>query len=183
MAILYAGLVLGGIGLVFGLILTFASKAFHVDVDERVQQVRACCAGANCGACGYAGCDGFAEAVVKGEAPVNGCKPAGAEGAKKIAAIMGVDAGASEERQVARVRCRASRAWPRSAIPTTAIAAAPWRRASRAAPRTAGLPASAWAIAWITAPLVRSPCRMAWRTSMKKSALPAARAWKPARAA
>ena len=106
MAILYAGLVLGGIGLVFGLILTFASKAFHVDVDERVQQVRACCAGANCGACGYAGCDGFAEAVVKGEAPVNGCKPAGAEGAKKIAAIMGVDAGASEERQVARVRCQ-----------------------------------------------------------------------------
>ena len=106
MAILYAGLVLGGIGLVFGLILTFASKAFHVDVDERVQQVRASCAGANCGACGYAGCDGFAEAVVKGEAPVNGCKPAGAEGAKKIAAIMGVDAGASEERQVARVRCQ-----------------------------------------------------------------------------
>ena len=51
MAILYAGLVLGGIGLVFGLILTFASKAFHVDVDERVQQVRACCAGAICGAC------------------------------------------------------------------------------------------------------------------------------------
>ena len=76
MAILYAGLVLGGIGLVFGLILTFASKAFHVDVDERVQQVRACCAGANCGACGYAGCDGFAEAVVKGEAPVNGCRTA-----------------------------------------------------------------------------------------------------------
>ena len=106
MAILYAGLVLGGIGLVFGLILTFASKAFHVDVDERVEQVRACCAGANCGACGYAGCDAFAEAVVKGEAPVNGCRPAGAEGAKKIAAIMGVDAGASEERQVARVRCQ-----------------------------------------------------------------------------
>ena len=45
MAILYAGLVLGGIGLVFGLILTFASKAFHVDVDERVERVRACCAG------------------------------------------------------------------------------------------------------------------------------------------
>ena len=106
MAILYAGLVLGIIGLVFGLVLTFASKAFHVDADERVEQVRSCCAGANCGACGYAGCDGFAEAVVKGEAPVNGCKPSGAEGAKKIAAIMGVDAGEEQERQVARVRCQ-----------------------------------------------------------------------------
>ena len=106
MPILYAGIVLAVIGLVFGLILTFASKKFHVDVDERVTQVRECCAGANCGACGYPGCDGFAAAVVAGDAPVNGCKPAGAEGAKKIAAIMGADAGAEEERQVARVLCQ-----------------------------------------------------------------------------
>jgi len=77
-----------------------------VDVDERVTQVRECCAGANCGACGYPGCDGFAAAVVAGKAPVNGCKPAGAEGAKKIAAIMGAEAGAEEERQVARVLCQ-----------------------------------------------------------------------------
>ena len=104
--ILYAGIVLAVIGLVFGLVLTFASKKFHVDVDERVTKVRECCAGANCGACGYPGCDGFAAAVVAGDAPVNGCKPAGAEAAKKIAAIMGADAGAEEERLVARVLCQ-----------------------------------------------------------------------------
>ena len=105
MMILYAGLVLGGIGLVFGLVLTFASKKFHVETDERVGKVRECLAGANCGACGYAGCDGFAAAVVNGEAPVNGCKPAGAQGAAQIAAIMGVEAEAGEK-MVARVLCQ-----------------------------------------------------------------------------
>ena len=105
MSILYAGLVLGAIGLIFGLVLTFAAKAFHVDVDERVEQVRECLAGANCGACGYPGCDGFAKAVVEGKAAVTGCAPAGNEGAKKIAAIMGVEA-ADAERKVARVLCQ-----------------------------------------------------------------------------
>ena len=104
MAILYAGLVLGGIGLVFGLILTFASKAFHVDVDERVQQVRACCAGANCGACGYAGCDAFAQAVVEGKAKPSGCAPAGAKGVEKISAILGI-ADTAEAPKVAKVLC------------------------------------------------------------------------------
>lgn len=105
MSILYAGLVLGAIGLIFGLILTFAAKAFKVEEDERVEHVRECLAGANCGACGYPGCDGFAKAVVSGEAKVNGCTPAGNEGAKKIAAIMGVEA-EEAERKVACVMCQ-----------------------------------------------------------------------------
>ena len=105
MSILYAGLVLGAVGLIFGLVLTFAAKAFHVEVNERVEQVRECLAGANCGACGYPGCDGFAKAVVEGKAAVTGCAPAGNDGAKKIAAIMGVDA-AEAERKVACVLCQ-----------------------------------------------------------------------------
>ena len=60
--------------------------------------------GANCGACGFAGCDAFAAAVVKGEAKVNGCAPAGEAGAKQIAEIMGVEA-QTGERMVARVLC------------------------------------------------------------------------------
>ena len=103
--ILFSGLVLGGLGLIFGLILSYADKKFHVDVDERVEKVRACLGGANCGACGFAGCDAFAQAVVDGTAKPNGCAPAGAGGAQKIAAIMGVDAGASEKK-VARVLCQ-----------------------------------------------------------------------------
>ncbi len=103
--ILFAVIMLGAIGVIFGLVLTFASKKFHVDVDERVEKVRACVAGANCGACGFPGCDGFAAAVVEGKAPVNGCKPAGADGAAKIAAIMGQEV-SDEERMVARVLCQ-----------------------------------------------------------------------------
>ena len=105
MSILYAGILLGALGVIFGGVLSFASKKFHVDVDERVTQVRECLGGANCGACGYPGCDGFAAAVVKGEAPVNGCAPAGDKGAKAIAKIMGVEAGTSEK-MVARVLCQ-----------------------------------------------------------------------------
>jgi len=107
--ILYAGLVLGILGLIFGLVLTFASKKFHVDVDERVAKVREACSGANCGACGYPGCDGYAAAVVAGEAPVNGCTPGGAESARKIAAIMGTEVGDEKERLVARVRCQGAK--------------------------------------------------------------------------
>ena len=69
MTILFAGILLGALGIIFGAVLTFASKKFYVEVDERVSQVRECLGGANCGACGYAGCDAFAAAVVAGEAP------------------------------------------------------------------------------------------------------------------
>lgn len=103
--ILYAGLLLGILGLIFGLVLTFASKKFHVDVDERVEQVKACLGGANCGACGYAGCDAFAAAVVEGKAPINGCAPAGEKGIKEIGRIMGQEAPDSEK-MVARVLCQ-----------------------------------------------------------------------------
>ena len=105
MAILYSALVLGALGLIFGLILNFAGIKFHVETDERIEKIRACLGGANCGACGYAGCDAFAQAVVKGEAMVNGCAPAGDKGAKAIAEIMGVETGSSE-RLVARVLCQ-----------------------------------------------------------------------------
>ncbi len=106
MTILFSGLVLGALGLIFGLALSVASKKFYVKVDERVEQVLACTGGANCGACGYAGCGAFAQAVVDGKAAVTGCAPAGAAGAKKIAAIMGVEAGDTGEKMVARVICQ-----------------------------------------------------------------------------
>ena len=105
MPILYALLALGALGAVFGLVLDVADKKFAVEVDERVAAVREACAGANCGACGYPGCDGFAAAVVAGEAPVNGCSAGGAKTANAIAAIMGTDAGSAEPR-VARVLCQ-----------------------------------------------------------------------------
>ena len=71
--IILAGIILGVMGLVFGALLSFAAKKFAVEVDPRVIEVREAVPGANCGACGFPGCDGFANAVVNGIAPVNGC--------------------------------------------------------------------------------------------------------------
>ena len=84
MDIFIPALIVAVIGLILGALLGMASKKFYVKTDERVEQVRAYCAGAGCGACGFASCDAFAEAVVKGEAPVNGCRPGGNEAAKGI---------------------------------------------------------------------------------------------------
>ena len=102
--ILLSLLVLGGLGAVFGLLLAFASKKFHVEVDPRQAAVREALAGANCGGCGFPGCDGYAKAVAEGTAPPNKCVAGGAETAKKVAEIMGVDAG-SDERKIAFVHC------------------------------------------------------------------------------
>jgi len=103
--ILYAIVALGGLGILFGLVLGVADKKFAVEVDERVSAVRAAVSGANCGACGYAGCDAYAEAVVRGDAKANACTPGGARSAKAIAEIMGVNAEARAP-MVARVRCQ-----------------------------------------------------------------------------
>ena len=83
------------IGFVLGLLLGLFKKIFAVKVDPKVQQVRDALSGANCGGCGFAGCDAFAEAVVDGSAPVNGCVAGGASVASKVAEVMGVSAGDS----------------------------------------------------------------------------------------
>ena len=103
-SILLAILVLGVLGGIFGAVLAFASKIFYVEVDPKQEAIRACLAGANCGGCGYPGCDGYAAAVAAGEAPTNRCVAGGAECAEKVARIMGVDAGAPEP-MVAFVPC------------------------------------------------------------------------------
>lgn len=96
---------LGGLGLVFGALLGYANDKFKVEVDERIPQVRNCLPGANCGGCGFAGCDAYAEAVVTGAAPANKCAPGGAVAVGKISAILGVEA-STEEPKVAYVRCK-----------------------------------------------------------------------------
>ena len=104
MKILLAMLVLGVLGGIFGGLLAFASKIFYVKVDPKQAAVREVLAGANCGGCGYPGCDGYAAAVAKGEAPCNRCVAGGAETAAKVAEIMGA-ANDESEKMVAFVPC------------------------------------------------------------------------------
>jgi len=99
-----APIVLTILGIVFGAILAFASKIFAVEKDPREEAIGEILPGANCGGCGYPGCGGFANAVVKGLAPVDACAPGGPGVAAKIGEIMGIEVDASV-RKVAQVLC------------------------------------------------------------------------------
>ena len=105
MNIVWAVVILGAMGALFGALLTFTAKIFAVPKDERRDAVREALPGANCGGCGYPGCDGCADAIAAGKAPVNACPVGGSEVAKKIGKIMGVEA-EEQERMVARVVCQ-----------------------------------------------------------------------------
>lgn len=100
--------VLGGLGLVFGLVLAFASRVFAVDEDPRKELLMELMPGANCGACGFAGCSAYADAVIDGTTVVGACPVGGAELAGKMASIMGVTNVVTGVRQVAMVRCNGS---------------------------------------------------------------------------
>jgi len=75
-------------GLVCGLLLAAASKYFAVEHDERHPLIVKALPGANCGACGYAGCSDFAHAVVGGKADHGGCPVGRSKTKDKITKIM-----------------------------------------------------------------------------------------------
>ena len=105
MPILIALIVLGVVALVCAIILTLAATFFAVKENEKVVAVRDCLPGANCGACGYSGCDGYAKALGEGECDNPSlCIPGGSGVAAEIAEIVGLAAGEVASK-VAYVAC------------------------------------------------------------------------------
>lgn len=102
--ILFPILVLGGLGLLFGVLLSIASKVFAVKIDPKVTELLDALPGANCGACGFPGCEGLAVAIANGEAGVNECPIGGQKVADHLAEIMGLNA-VAVDRNVAVVKC------------------------------------------------------------------------------
>lgn len=106
--ILSAVIVLGGIALVAAVILYVCSKKFAVYEDPRLGTVLEALPGANCGGCGYPGCSGMADALVKaadaGSLDGLNCPVGGAETMGKVADLLGM-AMANTEPMVAVVRC------------------------------------------------------------------------------
>jgi len=80
------------IGVICAIILNVASQLMYVKVDFRVAQLIDAMPGANCGACGYPGCEGFSIALAAGEAKTNLCTPGGPELLVKISEILGIEA-------------------------------------------------------------------------------------------
>lgn len=103
--ILQAVLVLLLLGLVLGLVIGIVSRLFGVEQDPRLEETEALLPGANCGACGFAGCADFAKALVGGKAEVGQCTSISAENCGRVAALLGMDAGMRAPK-VAVVRCR-----------------------------------------------------------------------------
>lgn len=84
--------------------LSFLGTKMAVERDPRIDEVRGHLSGANCGGCGYAGCDAFAEALVKGEANLSKCNATSRQGKANIAKILNL-AVDNSKRTVAVVRC------------------------------------------------------------------------------
>jgi len=97
-------LTLAGLCFIFATLLVLAHRVLHVDEDPRIDAVQLMLPGTNCGACGYPGCLGLSEAIVKGDVLPGKCTVMTEDERDEVAAFMGVDAGA-EEKVVARLAC------------------------------------------------------------------------------
>ena len=88
---LLALLVVGGLALVFGLLLAYAAHRYKVEGDPLVEQLDQCLPQTQCGQCTFPGCRPYAEAIAKGEADINQCPPGGEDTIEALADLMGVE--------------------------------------------------------------------------------------------
>ena len=127
-SILISALILGGVGLTFGTLIALAHRKFKVWEDPRIGGTVELLPGTNCGACGFPGCQGFAEGLVGGAAEPAGCTVMGADEREDVAAYLGVAAGEAQK-VVARLLCAggddvAIQQAPYRGLPTCGAAAA-----------------------------------------------------------
>ena len=102
--ILDSALILGGVGLFFGLLIALVNKQFRVWEDPRIVGVEERLPNTNCGACSQPGCRAFAEAVVAGKHQPSDCTVMSADDIEEVANYLGVEAGEANKR-VARLLC------------------------------------------------------------------------------
>lgn len=107
MNILFAFLILAGLGIALGIGLAIADHKLSVKTDPKLEELQAGMPGANCGGCGFAGCSAYAEAVFNGTAQPGLCAPGGQALAEKMGKIMGIEVSQSEPMR-AFVFCKGS---------------------------------------------------------------------------
>lgn len=105
MDILTTVIIVSVIGIISGAVLVIASKLMYVYEDDRIGLVSGCLPGANCGACGYAGCADYAKAIVETGCATNLCIPGGKAATEAVSGVMGVEAGATATKK-AVVACQ-----------------------------------------------------------------------------
>jgi len=107
--VLIPGLVIGLLGCLFALVLSFVAKKFAVQHDPKVDELAAVLPGLNCGGCGFPSCFAYAESVYEhAHVPLNFCKPGGDEVAQSLAQTLGREF-EKGEKEVAQLFCRGGR--------------------------------------------------------------------------
>ena len=155
MSIIASIITTGVLGGALGLGLAYASKKFAVETDPRVEQLVEALPGANCGGCGRAGCQQFAEALAKGEADVTGCPVASAEQRAQLAKILGVEAN-DANRMIAQVQCHVGTRKPLLGQNTMVFKPAVQLKLSAVASRVVSMVVWDLAIVFSPVPLMRS---------------------------
>ena len=102
--VILPAIILVSVAIVFSAILAVLSKKLAVKENEKTKEVHSLLSGANCGACGYAGCKGFADALVAGKADLKSCNATSIENKKKIAEILNIT-GFTANETIAVVAC------------------------------------------------------------------------------
>ena len=104
--VLYAFLSVSGLGVIFGLGLAYASGAFAIKKNEKLEKLESALPGLNCGVCGYPGCSSYADAIANGgDEVLTKCAPGGSDVAAKLAIITGIEVDVAMEKMVAQVHC------------------------------------------------------------------------------
>ncbi len=88
MLILNSVIVMFSISLVLGTMIAIFSKVFEIKKDPLLEEIIAALPAYNCGACGFAGCEQYAEALYKRESSSNKCSPGGKEVTEKLNEIL-----------------------------------------------------------------------------------------------
>ena len=172
MEFVYPILIFVVMGIVFGVLLVVISKVFAVKTDERAVQITEALPGANCGACGYAGCADYADAIVNKGAPMNACLPGGANAAAAIGDIMGVSVTASE-RMVPVLHCNGTCEATNRKFTFDGVQSCTLRNGFTAAPVSVPMAVWDWGTAFPSVKTMSSRSKTALPHSVRKSVLPA----------
>jgi len=104
--ILYALLSVSILGALLGFGLAWAARKLKVEKDKLTGALEKAMPGLNCGACGYAGCSSYAEALAKGaDDEINRCKPGGTDTLTAVAELLGREFSPDATKMVAQVHC------------------------------------------------------------------------------
>lgn len=104
--ILSAFLATSAFAIILGLGLAIASHRLKLKIDEKVESLISALPGLNCGLCGYAGCEPYAEAMASTmDSDITKCTPGGLDTQNSLAKLLDIEVGEVSLRMIAQLAC------------------------------------------------------------------------------